>query len=223
MKVTGLRARAGRVLPLLVLVILGAAACAPNESTKSNQGSAAIPDKIVIGSTLPLTGTESTAGGKQRQGYELAIDLANKAGGVDIGGKKVPVELKLLDDTTDQAKAVNLAQRLITQDKVNFFLGTYSTPLSEAHWIEPMPDPAEAVVDQETVQLAFLSTIQHLPPRQRAVLLLREVLRWKAEEVAELLETSVPSVNSALQRARATMSTVEAGHGTGAGEDAGWS
>ena len=67
----------------------------------------------MIGSTLPLTGTESTAGGKQRQGYELAIELANEAGGVDIGGKKVPVELKLLDDTTDQAKAVNLAQRLI--------------------------------------------------------------------------------------------------------------
>jgi branched-chain amino acid transport system substrate-binding protein len=131
-KVTGLRARAGRLLPLLVLVILGAAACAPSQSTKADQGSGAIPDKIVIGSTLPLTGTESQAGGKQRQGYELAIELANKAGGIDVGGKKVPVELKLLDDTTDQAKAVNLAQRLITQDKVNFFLGTYSTPLSEA-------------------------------------------------------------------------------------------
>ncbi|HZD69966.1 MAG TPA: ABC transporter substrate-binding protein, partial [Actinomycetes bacterium] len=65
------------------------------------------------------------AGGKQKQGYDLAIELVNKAGGVDVGGKKVPVELKLLDDTSDQAKAVNLAQRLITQDKVNFFLGTY--------------------------------------------------------------------------------------------------
>jgi len=112
--------------------VLGVAACAPNQGTKASTASNAIPDKIVIGSTLPLTGTESKAGGKQRQGYELAIDLANRAGGVDIGGKKVPVELKLLDDTTDQAKAVNLAQRLITQDKVNFFLGTYSTPLVEA-------------------------------------------------------------------------------------------
>ncbi len=126
------RARIGRLPALILLATLGAAACAPSQSAKQSAGSETIPDKIVIGSTLPLTGTESQAGGKQRQGYELAIDLANRAGGVDIGGKKVPVELKLLDDTTDQAKAVNLAQRLITQDKVNFFLGTYSTSLSEA-------------------------------------------------------------------------------------------
>ncbi len=126
------RGRVGRLSALALLVVLGVAACAPNQGTKASTASNAIPDKIVIGSTLPLTGTESKAGGKQRQGYELAIDLANRAGGVDIGGKKVPVELKLLDDTTDQAKAVNLAQRLITQDKVNFFLGTYSTPLVEA-------------------------------------------------------------------------------------------
>lgn len=126
------RARIGRLSALAVLAIFGLVACAPNQSAQEQTTSGAVPDKIVIGSTLPLTGTESQAGGKQRQGYELAIDLANRAGGVDIGGKKVPVELKLLDDTTDQAKAVNLAQRLITQDKVNFFLGTYSTPLSEA-------------------------------------------------------------------------------------------
>lgn len=122
----------GRLSALALLVVLGVAACAPNQGAQTQSASNDIPDKIVIGSTLPLTGTESNAGGKQRQGYELAIDLANKAGGVDIGGKKVKVELKLLDDTTDQAKAVNLAQRLITQDKVNFFLGTYSTALSEA-------------------------------------------------------------------------------------------
>lgn len=126
------RARIGRLPALILLATLGAAACAPSQSSKQSAGSETIPDKIVIGSTLPLTGTESQAGGKQRQGYELAVDLANRAGGVDIGGKKVPVELKLLDDTTDQAKAVNLAQRLITQDKVNFFLGTYSAPLVEA-------------------------------------------------------------------------------------------
>ncbi|HEY4728761.1 MAG TPA: ABC transporter substrate-binding protein, partial [Actinomycetes bacterium] len=91
-----------------------------------------MPDTITIGATLPLTGTESKAGGRQKQGYELAVDLANQAGGIDVAGKKVKVQLKLLDDTTDQAKAVNLAQRLITQDKVNFMLGTYSTPLVEA-------------------------------------------------------------------------------------------
>ena len=101
--------------------------------------------------------------------------------------------------------------------------GPLGDALPEVTWIDPVPDasvapevgdPADVAEARETIKLAFVAALQHLPPKQRAVLILREVLRWQASEVAELLDTSVASVNSALQRARETMSRADADPGS---------
>jgi branched-chain amino acid transport system substrate-binding protein len=87
---------------------------------------------IKIGATLPLTGAEARIGGFYKEGYDYAFELQNKKGGVKVGDKTVKVELLLLDDTSTQATAVSLADRLINAEKVNFLLGTYATNLVEA-------------------------------------------------------------------------------------------
>jgi RNA polymerase sigma-70 factor (ECF subfamily) len=114
--------------------------------------------------------------------------------------------LDMLDGRKRRARPMDLgAARAPLESNLN--------TLPEATWIQPIPDsllaeegdPAELAVTRESIRLAFVATLQHLPPRQRAVLILCEVLRWKAKEVAELLDTTVASVNSALQRARETL------------------
>jgi RNA polymerase sigma-70 factor, ECF subfamily len=118
--------------------------------------------------------------------------------------------LDMLDSKQRRARPMDLGEARAPD-------GPIGEILPEATWIEPVPDaivapeadPAAVAQSRETIRLAFVAALQHLPPRQRAALILCEVLHWKAAEVAELLQTSTPAINSALQRARATLETVE--------------
>lgn len=95
---------------------------------------------------------------------------------------------------------------------------TWIQPIADSDIAPATGDPADRVALRDTIRLAFVAALQHLPPRQRAVLILREVLSWSAAEVAELLDTTVASVNSALQRARATIAQAELDPDDGAAE-----
>jgi RNA polymerase sigma-70 factor (ECF subfamily) len=86
--------------------------------------------------------------------------------------------------------------------------GSWVSPIADERVLPPEADPAEVAVAKDSIRLAFVAALQHLPARQRAALILCEVLRWQATEAAELLDTSVAAINSALQRARATMGSV---------------
>ncbi len=126
----------------LVLCAVAFAACkqqsssgnppAPQQGGSQAQSAAPSGNEVLIGATLPLTGAESRIGGFYKEGYDLAFEEANKNGGIDVGGKKMQVKLTLLDDTSAQATAASLADRLINSDKVSFLLGTYATNLVEA-------------------------------------------------------------------------------------------
>jgi branched-chain amino acid transport system substrate-binding protein len=124
---------------VLALCALALGACKQSSTDQKQQpapassgGAAPSGSEILIGATLPLTGAESRIGGFYKEGYELAFEEANKGGGVSVGGKKMQVRLTLLDDTSAQATAASLADRLINNDKVQFMLGTYATNLVEA-------------------------------------------------------------------------------------------
>ncbi len=94
--------------------------------------------------------------------------------------------------------------------------GSWVSPIADDRVLPPEADPAEVAVARDSIRLAFVAALQHLPARQRAALLLCDVLRWQAAEAAELLGTSVAAVNSALQRARATLASAGADAGPAA-------
>ena len=125
--------------------------------------------------------------------------------------------LDALADRSRRARPIELGPEGSVDDPLN--------ELPRTHWLEPIPDskalpadadPSELLVLRQSIRLAFVAALQHLPPRQRAALLLTEVLGWSAAEVADTLETSVAAVNSALQRARATLATRDVSAGGGA-------
>jgi branched-chain amino acid transport system substrate-binding protein len=122
-----------RILPALVLFL---AACAPAASPATTNAPTAT--EIKIGSVLPLTGAFSASGTYFQQAYQLATDEVNGAGGLDVGGKKLQITLKILDDGSDATKSRSLVEQLATQDKVNAFLGGYDTTLVQAQ--QGVPD-----------------------------------------------------------------------------------
>ncbi len=124
------RSRAWFRTPFLAAAVVAAALLPP-------RGAGAERTRILVGATLPLTGAESRVGGYFKEGYELAFEEANKRGGLAVGGRKLPLELKLLDDTSTQATAVSLPDRLVNSDQVDFLLGTYSSHLIEAQSTVP--------------------------------------------------------------------------------------
>jgi len=119
--------------------------------------------------------------------------------------------LDQIDARKRRARPIDLADPGTAESPVG-------APLPETAWVlpiasgqvaDPGADPEAQATERETLRLAFVAALQHLPARQRVVLVLREVLRWSAKEVADVLETSVASVNSALQRARATLDELD--------------
>jgi len=116
----------------------------------------------------------------------------------------------MLNGTQRRARPMDLGPAGTAESLLGPVLGenTWVLPIPDSRVVPDDADPAEQAVARESIRLAFVNALTHLPPKQRAVLILREVLRWKADEVAELLDTSTASVNSALQRARATLATV---------------
>jgi branched-chain amino acid transport system substrate-binding protein len=122
-----------RVLFAAVLVLSG---CSPGGSSAGQSAQSAT--EIKIGAVLPLTGPFSASGNYFQQAYQLATEEVNAAGGLDVGGKKLQINLKILDDGSDTTKSRSLVEQLATQEKVNAFLGGYDTVLVQSQ--QGVPD-----------------------------------------------------------------------------------
>src|SRR4051812_34913822 len=122
--------------------------------------------------------------------------------------------LDQIDARKRRARPVDLADPGNAESPVGAPLPetTWVLPIASGQVADPTADPEAQIAERESLRLAFVAALQHLPARQRVVLVLREVLRWSAKEVAEVLESSVASVNSALQRARATLDELDLEH-----------
>jgi len=151
------------ILGLLLAVGLGAPARAQ--------------DVIRIGAVLPVTGKESKIGGAYKQATEYAVKEANDAGGINVGGKKMKVELTLLDDTSDPAKSAQLVEQLITQNKVAAILGGYGSHLVQAQSVVPdrygVPylsggAGATSIYGRSKWVFGTLSPVEHLADTQMA-------------------------------------------------------
>jgi branched-chain amino acid transport system substrate-binding protein len=126
--------RLSRLLPALVLAL---AACSPAAPTPQAPSSSTATE-IKVGSVLPLSGAFNASGQYFKQGYELATEEVNSAGGLDVGGRKIQINLKILDDGSVVTNSRSLVEQLATQDKVNAFLGGYDTSLVQAQ--QGVPD-----------------------------------------------------------------------------------
>lgn len=125
---TRLRGRFCALLGAAIMVLAGGCGASGGSS---ESGSTDVKE-IKVGATLPLTGAESRAGGLYKKGYELSVKQHNDAGGIRLGDKKVKVKLLLEDDRSDQRSVVSLTRKIITKDRVNAMLATYSTSLVSA-------------------------------------------------------------------------------------------
>ncbi len=121
-----------RILLLLMVFSLALAACAPASIPQTGSSASNLPSSILVGAVIPLTGKYAAGGEQIQNGYQLAVDDINKAGGVSVGGTKIPLSIKVLDDESDPTKTVQNLETLNSDDHVVAYLGGFGSDLHAA-------------------------------------------------------------------------------------------